>query len=234
MSYASSQLGLIYRVAGHVADGDTLDEELASVVEFAVGHVDCEECYTYVRQGNLLLPWVWKHQERTSLDRAPLAIEEGFAAALFLHRAPVATVESSATFLFKPFPLWPANPGVNFVAVPLLWRANVMGAITLHHYRPRPYTGGDVRLLSTIGYVLGAELRMLQLEKNNGDLVLELETRKLVERSRGILQRDLGLSAHDAYLALQRQSEEKQLPMKKIAQAVILGSEIKQGAVQTQ
>ncbi len=233
MSYQASQIDLICRVAGQLANGDTLDEELASVVEFAVGHVDCEECYTYVRQENLLLPWVWKHVAHSSLDRAPLSTEEGFAAALSLHRVPVAAVESPAFSVFKAFSEWPAE-GVTFVAVPLLWRTNLMGAITLHHACRRQYTGADLRLLSTVGYILGAEIRMLQLDKNNADLVLELETRKLVERSRGILQRDFGLSAHEAYLALQRQSEEKQRSMKEIAEAVILTSELKQNAIQMQ
>src|SRR5215471_5768601 len=180
-------MDLIYRVAGHLADGDTLDEELASVVEFAVGHVQCEECYTYVRQGNFLLPWVWRHVDRTSLERAPLSIGEGFAAALSLHRAPIAALEGPANPPFRPFPEWPPHPGVTLVAVPLLWRSSLMGAITLHHWRPRPYTTADLRLFSTVGYLLGTELHMLDLERDNSELMLELETRKLVERSRGIL-----------------------------------------------
>ena len=55
---------------------------------------------------------------------------------------------------------------------------------------------------------------MLQLQKHNSELVLELETRKLVERGKGILQRELGLSAQEAYLALERQSQEKNRPMR--------------------
>jgi AmiR/NasT family two-component response regulator len=38
---------------------------------------------------------------------------------------------------------------------------------------------------------------------------MELETRKLVARGKGILQRELGLNEHEAFLALQRQSQQK-------------------------
>jgi len=41
------------------------------------------------------------------------------------------------------------------------------------------------------------------------------------------LQRDLGLSEEQAYLTLQRQSRQKRRSMKEIAEAMILGDEVK-------
>jgi len=52
----------------------------------------------------------------------------------------------------------------------------------------RSYSRCEVELLYSIGFVLGADLGIARLEKANGDLLLELETRKLVERRKGILQ----------------------------------------------
>jgi signal transduction protein with GAF and PtsI domain len=227
MSYDTKEIDLIYRIAGHLADGDTLDEELATVVDFAVTVTQAEECCTFVREGNVLVPWVWKHVDHGSLNRIPVTIDEGFAAALLQHCTPVANVPHSG---FRVFREWPKDPGVSFVAVPLLWRSSVMGAIVLQHGQARPYKDSELRLLSSVGYILGAELRMLQLQKHNSELVLELETRKLVERGRGILQRDLGISAQEAYQALQRQSEEKKRSLKDIARAIILNSEVRQSA----
>ena len=57
---------------------------------------------------------------------------------------------------------------------------------------------------------------------------MELETRKVVERGKGILQRDLGLSEPEAFLILQHQSQQKRRPMKEIAQAIILNAEVRQ------
>jgi len=39
----------------------------------------------------------------------------------------------------------------------------------------------------------GAEIEVARLETENSDLSQQLETRKLVERAKGILQRDLGI-----------------------------------------
>jgi uroporphyrinogen-III synthase len=84
-----------------------------------------------------------------------------------------------------------------------------MGAITLEHLRPRPYIGQELRLRVSIGHLVGAELRLLDLEDEESELALELETRKLSERGKGILERELGLREQEARLALEHQSQEK-------------------------
>ena len=57
---------------------------------------------------------------------------------------------------------------------------------------------------------------------------MELEARKLVARGKGILQRELGLSEHEAFLVLERQSQQTMRPIKEIAQAIILSAEVRQ------
>lgn len=85
------------------------------------------------------------------------------------------------------------------------------------------YRRHEFGFLSSIGYIIGAELGISRLEEENANLVLELETRKLVARGKGILKPDLGMSDQEAYLALQRESEYRKRSMKDIAQAIILG-----------
>jgi uroporphyrinogen-III synthase len=82
-------------------------------------------------------------------------------------------------------------------------------------------------LISTIGFLVGAEIEMARLEEANSNLSLQLATRKIVERAKGILQRELGLNEEQAYLALQRQSRQKRIAMKEIAEAIVLSEEIK-------
>lgn len=233
MQNEASKTDLFYEIADHLGGGDTLDEVLASVVTFAVALVRCDECVTYVRQGRQLFPWVWKSANHGSLERAALSMDRGFAVALSFHRAPVAGAENSAErTAFKLFDGWSRDPGEKFISVPFLSRSNLLGAMTLSHWQPRLYTNCELRILSSVGHLLGAELRLSHLQKENSELVLELETRKLVERGKGILQRELGLSEQEAFLALQHQSQEKKRPMKEIAQAIILNAEVRRSVIQ--
>ena len=221
------------KIADHVSKGDTVDETLASTVEFATVFLECDECCTYVQQGGELVPWVWKRVKNGSLEQTSLPVDSGFVAAVAKQRAPIAvSADSRKSAAFKAFPEWSRNPGETFVCAPFLCRSRLVGVLGLRHWRPRAYRRHEVQLLSSIGFMVGAELGIARLEQENADLLLELETRKLVERSKGILQRDLGLSEHEAYLALQRESYQKKLPMKDIAQALILNAEVRQNIVQ--
>jgi len=78
-----------------------------------------------------------------------------------------------------------------------------------------------------VGFLVGAEIEMARLEEANSNLSEQLQTRKVVERAKGILQRDLGLSEEQAYLTLQRQSRQKRKAMKEIAEAIVLSEEVK-------
>ncbi len=82
-------------------------------------------------------------------------------------------------------------------------------------------------MISTIGFLVGAEIEMARLEKGKSQLADRLEVRKLVERAKGILQNDLKISEREAYLMLQRQSQHRRKPMKDIAEAVILSHAMK-------
>ena len=223
------------KIAEHVCKGDTVDETLASAVEYATVFLNCDECCTYVRQGDELLPWVWKHVNHGSLQLAALSINDGFAAVVGEHRAPIAvSADSVKGTAFKAFEDWSRNPGETFVCAPFLMRSQLVGVIALRHWKPRPYRRHEFKFLSSIGYMIGAELGISRMEQENANLLLELETRKLVERSKGILQRDLGISNQEAYLALQRQSQQKKQSMKDIAQAIILGAQVRQSAIQSE
>jgi uroporphyrinogen-III synthase len=66
------------------------------------------------------------------------------------------------------------------------------------------------------------------MEEVNSNLTDQLQTRKVVERAKGILQRDLGLNEEQAYLALQKQSRQKRKAMREIAEAIILSEEVRE------
>jgi len=69
-----------------------------------------------------------------------------------------------------------------------------------------------------------------QLESEKSVLSGQLETRKLVERAKGILQRELKLSEEEAYRAMQRQSQQMRKSMKEISESIILNDELKRNS----
>jgi uroporphyrinogen-III synthase len=114
-----------------------------------------------------------------------------------------------------------------FLSVPITCRGRVVGVINLQHRQPHIYRRREIRLISTVGFLVGAEIEMARLEDANSNLFEKLQTRKVVERAKGILQRELGLTEEEAYLTLQRQSRQKRKAMKEISEAIVLTDEVK-------
>jgi K+-sensing histidine kinase KdpD len=74
------------------------------------------------------------------------------------------------------------------------------------------------------------ERQRLLLQNEKSALSDKLEARKVVDRAKGILQRDLKLSEEDAYRTLQRESQQTRRSMKEIAESIILRDELKRGS----
>ena len=62
---------------------------------------------------------------------------------------------------------------------------------------------------------------MAALEKEVESLTERLETRKLVERAKGVLQQRLGLTEPQAFRFIQKASMDRRLSMRELAESVI-------------
>jgi len=67
------------------------------------------------------------------------------------------------------------------------------------------------------------------LEQEVEDLKEALETRKLVDRAKGILMDTQGLSEADAFRRIQKTSMDQRKPMKEVAEAIVLAHEAGKG-----
>ena len=66
------------------------------------------------------------------------------------------------------------------------------------------------------------------LRRENEDLRRRLESRKLVERAKGLLIQKLGLSEPEAYRRIQKTAMDTRRPMADVAQALLLSEELSQ------
>jgi AmiR/NasT family two-component response regulator len=84
-----------------------------------------------------------------------------------------------------------------------------------------------------MGEQMGGAVAKSILSETNARLMEEtlemkrqLETRKLVERAKGILQSRHSLTEEEAYLRLRNESRRLRRPMKELAEAIILAEDL--------
>jgi len=99
----------------------------------------------------------------------------------------------------------------------LIERAKEAGVVG---YIVKPFRESDLAPAIEVAVARFAEFRAL--EKEVGDLKLALETRKLVDRAKGILIDTQGLTEAEAFRKIQKMSMNTRKPMKEVAEAIIL------------
>jgi uroporphyrinogen-III synthase len=226
-----SPVDFLHEIGSRMASSDPLHEVLGQIVEFAANLVECDSCFLYVLEDDELVLRASKNPHEEIVDRLKLRVGQGITGWVAEHREPVAiSQDASRDPRFQYFNELPEDSFEAFLSVPVLSRGRLVGVINLQHRQSHVYSMRQIRLISTIGFLVGAEIEMARLEGENSSLVEKLETRKIVERAKGILQRDMGLNEEQAYLALQRQSRQKRIAMKDVAEAIVLSEEIKRGS----
>ena len=98
----------------------------------------------------------------------------------------------------------------------LIDRANDAGAMA---YVVKPFTIND--LLPAIEISISRHRQMKSLEAEVADLHDRLETRKVIDRAKGILMKALNLSEPEAFSWIQRAAMDRRITMKEVAEAVI-------------
>jgi signal transduction protein with GAF and PtsI domain len=226
------QVDLLHDIGSRRTSADPFHEVLARLVDFASTLVKCDSCFIYVLEGEELVLRASKNPHPDVVDRLKLHLGQGITGWVAEHREPVSVSHNAAADpRFRFFNELPEDRYEAFLSVPLLSRGQIVGVINLQHRRPHVHTRRQIRLIATAGFLVGAEIELARLEQANSHLSEQLLTRKLVERAKGILQRDLNLSEEQAYLALQRQSRQKRRSMKEIAEAIILSDDVKDHSI---
>ncbi|MEV3995209.1 response regulator [Streptomyces halstedii] len=109
----------------------------------------------------------------------------------------------------------------------LVERARDAGAMA---YLVKPFSKSDVVPAIEMAVSRFAELRALESEV--ADLAQRLETRKLVDRAKSILQTDYGLSEPAAFRWIQKTSMDRRMSMQQLAEALIEDAEEKKKAAE--
>lgn len=103
----------------------------------------------------------------------------------------------------------------------LVDRAKEAGVV---NYVVKPFR--EAELLPAIEIAMARYQEFLEMDRQISDLKETLDTRKIVERAKGILMDTQGLKEAEAFRKIQQLSMNTRKSMKEIAQAILLANEI--------
>lgn len=236
MEPVSSHVALLHRISNIVSSELSLDEMLGEIVGLTVQVTDCDACLVYLldRDTDEVVLRASQVPHAAALGTLRMKVGEGVTGWVAEHKSVVALASKAGQDArFKRFQTLVEDTYEAFLSVPLVSGGDVIGVINVHHREIHNHNGEEISLLTFIGEQMGGAISKSNLTETNARLVEEtlemkrqLETRKLVERAKGILQQRHSLTEEEAYLRLRNESRRLRRPMKDLAEAIILAEDL--------
>ena len=236
MKPESFNASVLHRVSGIVSSPLILDEMLGEIVGLAAQVTGCDACLVYLAEGEsgefVLRASLLPHA--SDLGNLRMKMGEGVTGWVAEHQSAVALSSKAADDpRSKIFPALVEDTYQAFLSVPLVNKGKAIGIVNIHHREKHEHTPEEIATISFIGEQMGSAIAKSLLEEENARLTEEtaemkrqLETRKSVERAKGILQRRHNMTEEEAYLRMRNESRRLRRPMKDLADAIILSEEM--------
>jgi signal transduction protein with GAF and PtsI domain len=229
-------ISILHKVSRIVSSELSLDEMLGEIVGLAARISECDACLVYLvetgTQEFVLRASLVPHA--VDLGTLRMKIGEGVTGWVAEHQSPVAlSARASQDPRFKMFPALVEDTYQAFLSVPLINKGGSIGVVNVHHRERHEHSVEEISTIQFIGEQMGSAIAKSLLEEENTRLAAEteemkqqLETRKAVERAKGILQSRHKLTEEEAYLRMRNESRRLRRPMKELADAIILAEEM--------
>jgi uroporphyrinogen-III synthase len=185
----TSDIDVLHQISSRLAAADPLQTVLSQVVSVVSSLVQCDSCFVYVLgdDDNLVLR-ASKNPHPEVVDRLKLRVGQGLTGWVAEHRQPVAVARHAFEDpRFRVFNELPEDRYEAFLSVPVLSRGKLVGVINLQHGQAYEHSRREIQLISTVGFLVGAEIEMAQMEGAFKGLSGEL--RNFEEIARGIIPR---------------------------------------------
>jgi signal transduction protein with GAF and PtsI domain len=224
----SRQISTLAQVGQIISSGKYLEEVLQLIVRMISEMMQARVCSIMLvdSQRNELVLKAAKCSSDEYWQRPNLKIGNSLISRVVKEKAPLMVRDVTKEESYR-YPELAKKEGVrSLLSVPMILKDHVIGVINVYSAEERVFSKEDLRVLSTVADQVTLAFENTKLTVEIQESHEALQTRKLVERAKSILQKQANLTEEDAYKKLQQQSMRTRRSMREIAEAVILSSEL--------
>jgi len=166
------------------------------------------------------------HQEY--LNKRTIKLNEGIVGLVAIEKKPKIIFDVLKEEQYKEKKLARKEGLVSMASIPMMVKDKVIGVLNVYTNKPYEFTKAEVTLLSTIANQAAMAIEKTELIIKTKIIQEELDTRKKIERAKGILMEESNINESEAFALIRKSSMDKRISMKEIAEAIILSNEIRQ------
>jgi GAF domain-containing protein len=114
----------------------------------------------------------------------------------------------------------------SMLSVPMAVKDQVIGVINIYTSHPHEFTEMERAVLTTVANQAAICIANTELMVKTKVIQEELETRKLVERAKGVLMKRHDLDEEEAFKRIRKASMDSRKTMRQVAEAILLTNKI--------
>ena len=114
----------------------------------------------------------------------------------------------------------------SLLSVPLIFKGNIIGVLNCYTVKPHRFGQSEVRIIKSIANQAAIVIENFRLMVESQVIQEELESRKVIERAKGLLMKRENLSEQGAYKLIRKYSMDKRKSMKEVSEAILLSAEM--------
>lgn len=229
MKKKALQLDTLSRVSGAIASDRYIEEILNLIVTMTAGMMNSKICsIMLLDEGKGELKIVATQSLSEDYRRkANVKLGESISGRVVKERKPITVLNVTQDPDFRFRELAKREGLFSLVSVPMMIKDRVVGVINSYTSKEHHFTPEEINILQTVANQAAVAIENTTLAQQSSAMQEALETRKAVERAKGILMRQGKISEEESFKLIQRQSMNSRKTMRQIAEAIILASEIK-------
>ena len=161
------------------------------------------------------------------INKNPLKLGEGVAGKVALENKAMVVSNIQTDKLYKYKEIAVGEGLVSLLCVPLHVKGKVIGVLNTYTAEQYNFSDYEINILQTVADQAAIVLENYRLVIESKVIREELETRKALERAKGILMREENLSEEEAFKKIQKFAMDKRKSVRELADAIILSYEMK-------
>jgi signal transduction protein with GAF and PtsI domain len=225
---ATRRMEALAGLAEGINEKNYLDRILQTIAEMVADKLDSPVCSVMLvdQERQELVISAARCSSEDYLHRMPLKIEESLIGRVVRERRPIMIPDVLEEKQYR-YPELARKTGLaSLLSVPMFTRDTVIGTINIYTREAHQFAEDEIDFVKVVAAQAAIAIENTRLLSETLEAKRALETRKVVERAKGIMQHKYGVTEEDAYLKLRNESRRLRRPMRELAEAIILADEL--------
>jgi signal transduction protein with GAF and PtsI domain len=161
------------------------------------------------------------------VNKPNLKVGQSIAGRVVLEKRPIAVSDVTKEPGYM-YPHVAKKEGVvSMIAVPMMIKDRVIGVINSYVQKEHNFSKEEIDILQAIANQAAVAIENTRLDQEILSAKEALETRKIVERAKGVLMKELAIGEDDAYKKIHKKSMDLRKSMREVAEAIIMAADIR-------